>query len=715
MSTAASSSGRLCCGFIFTYFYPKCLYNKNMATYTLPEIDWQEIARLVLRSRALDELEEGTLTPQKKVKYQFSAKGHELAQVLLGWHLNHPHDGATVYYRSRPLMMTLGLSLREALASSLARSGSITEGRDVGVMFALPPRRGATVLPASGDVGAQYSPAAGWAQAIRYRSQTLGEADWQGALAVACGGEGSAAANGFWAALNIATTRNVPLLFFIEDNRFAISVRSQRQYPGGDLTANLASYGNLKIFTGDGTDPAQAAEVIRAAVTYVRKAQSPALLRLQVVRLMGHTFIDNQAYKTAAEREAEARRDPLRQLQDFLPHLDWPALQREVTTELQEALSEAEAQPEPDPKQAARHLFYEVPQQVGGLLPEIRQGVLLPMPAGSQEPRPASPQRVGLVEAVRRVLTEEMSLNPRILVFGEDVGRKGGVHGATAHLQKRFGEARVFDTSLNEDGIMGSATGMALAGLLPVPEIQFRKYADPATEQINDNGTMRWRMAGKFAAPVVLRMPVGFARTTGDPWHSVTAEAVYAHTLGWKLAFPSNAEDAAGLMRAALRGNDPVIFFEHRALLDAAEARCPYPGPDYLLPFGRATYRLRGAGLTVVTWGAMVYRCLQAAEAWPGEIDLLDLRTIVPWDQERVMDSVRRTGKLLVVHEDTRTGGFAAEIMAAVTEEAFEYLDGPPRRLTTADCMIPYNAALMDAVVPTVDAIRRAMGDLLAY
>ncbi len=686
-----------------------------MATYSLPELDWQEIARLVLRSRMLDRLEEQELTPQKKVKYQFSAKGHELAQALLGWHLNHPHDGVTVYYRSRPLVLTLGLTLREALASGLAKSGSITEGWGVGVMFALPPRRGATVLPASGDVGAQYSPAAGWAQAIRYRQQVLGETDWQGALAVACGGDGSAAANGFWAALNLVTTRNLPLLFFIEDNRFAISVRSQRQYPGGSLTDNLAAYGNLKIFSGDGTDPQEAADLVRAAVGYVRQSQSPALLRLEVVRLTGHTFIDNQAYKTAAEREEEARRDPLQRLRDFLPHLDWPALEAEAEAEVRAALAEAEALPDPDPAQAARHLFFEVPQQVGGLLPEIQRGVLPPHPAGSPEPRPSSPQRVGLVEAVRRVLTEEMRRNPRILVFGEDVGQKGGVHGATAHMQKRFGPERVFDTSLNEDGIMGSATGLALAGLLPVPEIQFRKYADPATEHINDNGTMRWRMAGRFAAPVVLRMPVGFARATGDPWHSVTAEAVYAHTLGWRLAFPSNAEDAAGLMRAALRGNDPVIFFEHRALLDAPEARRPYPGEDYLLPFGRAAYRLRGGALTVVTWGAMVHRCLQAAEPLAGQVDLLDLRTIIPWDQERVLDSVRRTGKLLVVHEDTRTGGFAGEIIAVVNEQAFEYLDGPPRRLTTADCMVPYNAALMDAVVPTVAAIRRAMEDLLAY
>ena len=346
---------------------------------------------------------------------------------------------------------------------------------------------------------------------------------------------------------------------------------------------------------------------------------------------------------------------------------------------------------------------------MGGLRPEGA----LPAP-GPAQAHPEGP-RLNLLDAVRRTLEAEMQRNPRILVFGEDVGVKGGVHGATLGLQSRFGWERVFDTSLSEEGIVGRAQGMALAGLLPVPEIQFRKYADPATEQINDIGTLRWRTAGKFAAPLVIRIPVGYGKKTGDPWHSVSGEAILAHTLGWRLAFPSNAADAVGLLRTALRGDDPTLFFEHRALLDTAPARRPYPGDDYCLPFGRAAALLAGDELTVVTWGEMVYRCLEAAAAFPGRVTVLDLRTIAPWDSAAVLESVARTGKLLIVHEDTRTNGFAGEIAATVAAEAFTDLDGPIERLTTLDCPIPYNAGLMAAVVPGVDAIRAAMARLLAY
>jgi 2-oxoisovalerate dehydrogenase E1 component len=312
-------------------------------------------------------------------------------------------------------------------------------------------------------------------------------------------------------------------------------------------------------------------------------------------------------------------------------------------------------------------------------------------------------------------LEHELDRNDRALVFGEDVGVKGGVHGATLGLQSQFGQERVFDTSLSEDAIMGRSVGMALAGLLPVPEIQFRKYADPATEQINDIGTLRWRMAGKFAAPMVVRIPAGYGKKIGDPWHSVTGEAIYAHTLGWRLAFPSNAADAAGLLRAALRGDDPVIFFEHRALLDTSIARRPDPGPDYVLPFGKAAVAQSGDSLTLVTWGAMVHPSLQAARKHPGEVEVIDLRTISPWDKETVLLSVRKTGKLLVVHEDTWTNGFAGEIMATVADEAFTDLDAPLRRLTTPDVPIPYNRGLMEAVLPGVDDIQMAIDDLLGF
>jgi 2-oxoisovalerate dehydrogenase E1 component len=336
------------------------------------------------------------------------------------------------------------------------------------------------------------------------------------------------------------------------------------------------------------------------------------------------------------------------------------------------------------------------------------------LPLGSAIPHPQG-ARINLIDAVRRTLEVEMELNPRILVFGEDVGVKGGVHGATQGMQSHFGEDRVFDTSLNEDGIIGRSTGMAMAGLLPVPEIQFRKYADPAHEQLNDLGTLRWRTANHFAAPVIVRMPVGYAKKTGDPWHSVTGEAIYAHFIGWRIAYPSNAEDAVGLLRSALRGDDPTFFFEHRALLDSPEARRPYPGDDYCLPFGLAAQLTQGDELTLVTWGAMVHRCFEAVNDFSGRVSLIDLRTILPWDKNSVIDSVVRTGKVLVVHEDTLTNGFAAEIIATINEQAFHALDAPVTRIATPDIPIPYNIGLMEAVIPGIKHIKEGIKRLLNY
>jgi len=671
------------------------------------QIDWATVARFCLLSRALDKLEETQLASQGKVKLQFSAGGHELSQVLLALHLNQPHDAASVYYRSRPFMLASGLTAREALAADMAHAGSPSEGRDVGVVFSMPRRSGAVVLPSSGDVGTQYTPAAGWAQAIRYRREVLGEADWSGAVAVALGGDGSVAANGFWSSLTLATTLDLPLLFFIEDNGYGISVPSYFQTPGGNIAANLAAFQNLKIIQGEGHDPTQALAAIREAVAHVR-AGKPTLLRMRVPRLGGHTFIDDQAYKTAEQKSDEASRDPLLHLRKRFEDSEWQALTETVDAEIQTALATDFA--DPDPAQATHHLFYQglVPL-VGGLRVE---GVS--HPTSKSQPEPSGP-RINLLEAVKRTLESELTQNQRLLVFGEDVGVKGGVHGATIDMQIKFGAARVFDTSLSEEGIIGRSIGLALAGLLPVPEIQFRKYADPAHEQISDAGTLRWRTAGKFAVPMVVRIPVGHGKKTGDPWHSMSGEAVYAHTLGWRIAFPSNAEDAAGLLRTALRGDDPTFFFEHRALLDTPAGRRPYPGDAYCLPFGQAAVLAEGNELAVVSWGEAVHRCLEAAQSFEGQVKVIDLRTISPWDKAAVLNAVRQCGKLLVVHEDTITGGFAGEIIATVASECFSDLDAPIARLATPDMPIPYNMGLMEAVIPSVEKIRGKMTELLAY
>jgi 2-oxoisovalerate dehydrogenase E1 component len=319
-----------------------------------------------------------------------------------------------------------------------------------------------------------------------------------------------------------------------------------------------------------------------------------------------------------------------------------------------------------------------------------------------------------MVTAIRRTLDHELTVNPRVVLFGEDIGPKGGVHAVTLGLQEKFGEARVFDTSLSEEGIIGRAVGMALAGLVPVPEIQFRKYADPAVEQINDCGTMRWRTNNRFAAPIVVRMPGGFFKC-GDPWHSQTNEVQFVHSPGWQVAAPSNAADAVGLLRTALRGNDPVIFFEHRNMLDAASARRPYPGDDYVLPFGQARIVRAGDAVTVVTWGAMVERCEASAEASGVSAEVIDLRTLMPWDQETVLASVRRTRRCLIVHEDLQTGGFGAEIAAVVADQAFIDLDAPVGRLTMPDIPSPHNAVLLEAAVPSVEKIAERLQAMAGY
>ncbi len=663
-------------------------------------LDWLAVARTVLTSREIDRIEETEMVPKGLVTYQFSARGHDLAQAILSELVTHPHDGATVYYRSRPFVLGQGLTSEEAFSGSLARVGSMTGGRDIGVVHCLPKRERGIVLPASGDVGAQYSPGVGWAQSIKYYADTLKDTSWKGAIAVSLGGDGSTAANGFWAALNIATTLELPMLFFIEDNGFGISTVSTFQTPGANIARNLAAFTNLRIYDCKGYEPLEAASNIKDAVDYVRTWQGPALIRLKVPRLCGHSFVDTQSYKAPELRSEEEANDPLPKLKAFMnknvcSEKAWAKLESDAKQSVRAAADRALASGVGDGATIKSHVFSE---STNVLSSKLESGV-----------------RMNLQDAVRKVLEVELAANDKLLIFGEDVGAKGGVHGATVDLQHKFGESRVFDTSLSEEGIIGRSVGMSMSGLMPVPEIQFRKYADPATEQINDCGTVRWRTMSKFSAPMVVRIPVGFGKKTGDPWHSVSGEAIFAHTIGWRIAYPSNTEDAVGLLRTALRGNDPTFFFEHRALLDTPQARTAYPGDNFTLPFGKARLVQEGSAATIVTWGAMVERARQAVESFGDQVEILDLRTIVPWDKDTVLASVRKTNRVLVLHEDNWTCGFGGEIAAIISQEAFSSLDAPVERLATSDCPVPYNTTLMDSVVPTVEVIREAIQRLLTY
>ncbi|WP_421772871.1 alpha-ketoacid dehydrogenase subunit alpha/beta [Gracilimonas sp.] len=678
------------------------------------DVDWKDVARLMLTSRAMDDKEENELVPNKEVLYQFSARGHELGQILLGKLLTNKHDSASAYYRSRPLLLTLGLSEEDAMAAPMGKSGGYSDGRDIGVVCNKPDADTPKVLPMAGDVGSQYTPAIGWAQGIEYRKKVLKEKEYDKAISVILGGDGSVATNGFWSALTIATTQNLPVLFYIEDNGYGISVTSEYQTPGGKISNNLQSFNNLKIYDGDGTDPEEAASLLKESVDYVRGRKGPALIRLTVPRLNGHSYQDNQAYKDEKLVEKEKKNDPLEKLKAFMvpdqiTEKTWKNWEKKAKDTIEEAAEAALDRPQPDTSQTEKFAFAEDEiQTIGGLAVEGHE-----FPESTEEAKPEK-QRINIVEAIRRTLKYELETNPRVMVFGEDVGMKGGVHAATMDLQSEFGEDRVFDTSLSEEGIIGRAVGLAYSGLMPVAEIQFRKYADPATEQLNNCGTTRWRTANRFAAPIVVRMPGGFAKC-GDPWHSMSNEVFFTHAIGWQVAMPSNAEDAVGLLRSAMRSNNPTVFFEHRNLLDAKYARKPYPGDEFIVPFGKAKKLREGEELTIVTWGAMCERSEAAVEKLGVSADVLDLRTLMPWDKEAVLESIRRTNRCLIVHEDNKTAGFGAEIAAVLVREAFTYLDAPVERITMPDIPVPYNVNLMNSVLPTTEKITGKIEELLSF
>ena len=715
-----------------THAAPKRTPARSRVAVTDGPFDWRRIAYTALVSRALDDVEESTnrnkasVPREHLVLYQFSARGHEVANsasdrstastVILGSLLTNPHDAASAYYRSRPPLLALGLGIDDALASPLGRSGGFSDGRDIGVVCNLPRRDGPIVLPMSGDVGSQYTPGAGWAQSILYHRDVLGDASYNGAIGVVLGGEASVATNGFWSSLTMATTLSLPMVFYIEDNGLGISVRGDMQTPGGDIAKNLESFGNLFVRDGDGTDPAETARLLKECVEHARSGAGPALVHLTVPRLCSHSGPDNQrGYRSDDEIAADFTRDPLPKLKRhvvprMLTAAQWRELEAEVQRDVDEGLRQARARPASDPDLVKRFVYEErsEPALVGGLTLEERTAL------GGNEERQGDGEIMRFADAVRRTLRRELEVNPKVLIFGEDVGRKGGVHLVTEGLQRQFGDKRVFDTSLSEEGIIGRAVGMAISGLMPVAEIQFRKYADPAAEQLNNCGTLRWRTANRFAAPIVVRMPGGFGKDVGDPWHSLSDEVRFVHSLGWTVLVPSNAADAVGLLRTAMRGGNPAIFFEHRSLLMTSDGSARYPGDDYVLPLGQANRLREGTDITVVTWGAMVHRCLDAADRFASRVDLLDLRTVAPWDREAVLESVGRTGRCLIVHEDTLTAGFGAEIAATVAKEAFWVLDAPVDRLAVEDVPMPYHQSLLEAVLPDADRIAERIAGLLA-
>jgi 2-oxoisovalerate dehydrogenase E1 component len=631
-------------------------------------MDWGKVAYFCLLSRFMDLKERSERLPMS-----FPAMGHELVQVLTALLMEHEKDSASVYYRSRPLALALGMKPEDIFYANMGK------GRDVGMMYYL---RG-KILPTVGDVGGQFPKAVGWAQAIRYKG-------WDGAVAVAMGGDGSVASSGFWSALNIATTLNLPMVFVIEDNGWGIGVPSYLQTPGGNIAENLRSFKNLTVLEGRGYIPEETYGVLKEGFEIARK-NGTVLIRFEVARIEGHSISDRQEYRSREEIEKSREKDPIVYLRNLVEN--WEEVESRAKEDVERAWEEAKKR-EGERGNLKKYIFFEGEFAQGDKVREFKM---------NKHPK------MKMALAIRKAMEEALEENEDVLIFGEDVGLKGGIYGITRGFMERFGERRVFDTSLNELGIVGRAEGMAYAGLKPIAEIQFRKYADEARQAIHNIGFVRWRTNKAFSAPIILRIPVGFIRGISDPWHSFSAEQEFLHMFGWKIAYPSNAEDAYYLLKEALSMNDPVIFLEHRELYFSKLAEREIS--EYL-PFGRGRVVKGGNSLTIVSWGYTLYEALEGVKDM--DVEVIDLRTLKPWDEELVFESVKKTGRLLVVHEDSLTCGFGAEIVSRVVEETFESLKIAPKRLAVPDVPIPFSQELFNLAYPTSDKIRKVVEEMLS-
>ena len=673
--------------------------------------------RLACVSRAIDD-REISMQKQSRVFFQISGAGHEALGLALARHLRPAYDWFFPYYRDQALVLGLGVTPKEILLQAV---GSAEDPASGGRQ--MPNHWGSTALnivTQSSPTGSQCIPAVGSAEASRYlaRRPQLGLPAHGDELTYVSLGEGACSEGEFWESLNSACTLHLPILFVVPDNGFAISVPTTDQQPA-PVADMVAGFRGLDVHRLDGTDYCGVRHHAKAVIDRIRAGVGPALLHCDVVRPYSHSAADTQSkYRSAEELADEARRDPIDRMQQTLVEhgvltLGQAAeLRAEAKEIVSKAAAEALAAARPDPARVTDHVY---------VLPD------LPDPPAEYE----GGDRVPLGEAVKRTLHELMAADERIRVFGEDVADarevvlsnvegKGGVFGTTHGLQRAFGQARCYNTPLSEANIIGRAVGQAIRGLRPSPEIQFFDYIWPAMTQIkSEAATVRWRSNGAFTCPAVIRVPIGGYLTGGAIWHSQSGESIFAHVPGLLIAFPSRARDAAGLLRAAFRGEDPVLFLEHKHLLRQPYTIDPFPPADYVIPFGRGDVRRAGDDCTVVTWGATVEKSLQAAatlaETDGYEIEVVDLRTIIPWDQELVAESVARTHRLLVVHEDVLTAGFGGEVAAWAAEHCFTDLDAPIRRVAALDTHVGYEPTLEQAILPQVADIAAALRQLCAF
>ncbi len=714
----------------------------------LPADKLIEIYRLMLLSRRTDD-REIILKNQQKTFFQISGAGHEALLVAAGLSLRAGYDWFFPYYRDRALCLALGMSVEDQLLASVgADSDPASGGRQMPSHWSSPKLH---IVTQSSSTATQCLQAVGCAEAAIYlrRHPEAAEPppasdgrrlDYRRAhpltfhgdeVVYVSIGDGSTSQGEFWESISIASNLKLPVLFVVEDNGYAISVPVEVNTPGGSISRLLTQFPNFHIAEIDGTDPIVSLHAMEEAVAHCRARKGPALIHGHVTRPYSHSHSDNdKSYRPASEREAEALRDPI---QNFQMHLlregvltpeSLERLEKQVDEEVRQAAEQAlrAAQPSTEPAAILRHQYSEE-------FDPTRADLATEPAAPAQAEIPKT-----MAELINACLRDEMARDSRIVVFGEDVADcsreeylkehqvkgKGGVFKLTAGLQCDYGSARVYNSALAEAAIVGRAVGMAVRGLKPVAEIQFFDYIWPAMHQLrNELPLIRWRSNGGFAAPAVIRVPIGGYLTGGAIYHSQSGESLFTHIPGLRVVFPSNALDANGLLRTALRCDDPVLFFEHKRLYRETWGRFPYPGPDYMIPFGKAKVVREGRHLTIVTYGAIVPRALQAAQRAARElgveVEILDLRTLNPFDWDAIAASVRKTSKVIVAHEDTLSWGYGAEIAARIGEQLFDSLDAPVRRIGAMDTFVAYQPAVEDAILPQPETIFRAIQELAEY
>ena len=682
------------------------------------------VHRCMLVSRKLDD-KEIQLKNQSQIFFQISGAGHEAVLVAAGLMLRPGYDWFFPYYRDRALCLQLGMTPLEMLLAGVgAKDDPNSGGRQMPSHWG---HRALHIVSASSPTGTQVLHSVGAAEAgviySRVRQIPDRESKYRDdEIAYVSLGEGATSEGEFWEALSTACTKSLPVLFLVEDNGYAISVPVEVQTPGGDISRLVRSFPGLHVDSIDGTDFFASLEALREATAYVRARKGPSFVHARVIRPYSHSLSDDERlYKPPAEREAEARRDPIARFAEFLQSHglatadDLQAMAAEVHHEVNEAAQKALAAQKPDKSSAALWVYS----------PDVD-------PSAAQfetEPHPESKPDT-MVTALNRTLKDEMARDARIVLFGEDVADaskkealplvpgKGGVFKLTHGLQRLYGDDRVFNSPIAEASIIGRAVGMAVRGLKPVVEIQFFDYIWPAMMQLRDEmSMMRYRSGNTWSCPMVVRVPIG-GYIRGGPYHSQSGESIFAHCPGIRIAYPSTAVDAAGLLRTSIRCDDPVLFLEHKHLYRQTYNKGEYPGKDFMIPFGKASLRREGDDLIVVTWGALVQRSLLAAQQAEKEgisAAVLDLRTIAPYDWKTIAAHVKRTSRIVVAHEDQVTCGFGAEIAARVSGELFERLDAPIRRVGALDTPVAYSPILEEAILPQASDILNAIRETAKY